>query len=149
MEENEMEYEGGKNIGGWIIPDEEVAEYTANRQALSDFLTEKLSEIYPEVIHGGEGSQDGDYVTVDSTNLDYGVFIHLDPAEVDKFMGFENKNDYLTEILFFSEQERLYYKIPGMLDLEGQEGSDSWHDFISKAYEERFNKKYPYERFVY
>lgn len=149
MEHYEQNYDGYKNIGGWLIPDEEVDTYLEQRKALSDYLLTRLKEHFPAVYEGGAGSQDGDYISVDSSDQDFSVFVHLDPSEVAKFDGFESKEAYFEELIFFSKLEAQYNSIPGKLDLEGQAGSDDWYEYSKTAYEATFNKEYPYERFIY
>ncbi|WEG74014.1 hypothetical protein [Vagococcus intermedius] len=149
MREYEQVYEGAKNIGGWLIPDEEVEEYTAKRQALIDYLYSELKQRYTNVYIGGKGSEDGDYISASEGKKarDMGsVFVHFDPVEVDKFCGFEDKKEYLKELLFFNQKEYDYYQDDQKLDLEGQDALDDWQAFISKEYELEFKKEYPYPR---
>lgn len=149
MTEYEQVYEGAKIIGGWLIPDEEVAEYTAKRQELIDYLYTELTQRYSNVYIGGQGSEDGDYISASEgkrTKDIASIFVHFDPAEVEKFCGFEDKKDYLQELLFFNKKEHDYYQNDAKLDLEGQAALDDWYEFISKAYEIEFKKDYPYPR---
>lgn len=141
-------YEGGTDIGGWIIPDEDLEKYVTTRNELMLFLEKELANRFAEIEFGGEGSEDGDYVSAHNQS-GWGVFVHFDPQEVDRFSSFENKEDYIQEVLFFAEEDYKYYQLPGKLELEGQKGSDDWYDYMSAAYKKRFNKEYPFERLVY
>lgn len=149
MTDYEQVYEGVKNIGGWLIPDEEVEEYTVKRQALIDYLDSELKQRYTNVYIGGQGSEDGDYISASEgkdTRDIASVFVHFDPTEVEKFCGFEDKKAYLKELLFFNKKEYDYYQDDQKLDLEGQDALDDWHAFISKEYQLEFKKEYPYPR---
>ncbi|MDO5742257.1 MAG: hypothetical protein Q4Q13_04815 [Vagococcus sp.] len=127
------------NIGGWMIGSNEAAEYERDREALASLLIERLSEKCTDVYRGGQGSEDGDYISAQHPK-GFSVFVHLDPSEVERYRSFEDKEAYVEDLLFVSEQEHRYYQQPGKIEMSLEEGVPDWQAFLKKAYEEAQKK---------
>lgn len=143
MTEQEMTYDGCTVVGGWCIPNEELEAYVRQREEMMTFLETTFKAHYKEVYIGGQGSQDGDYISAHDGDKE-NVFIHFDPAELDIFNKFTDKEDYVEMKWVMSEIERDYYKDGTKEGLEGEALFKDWDDYVQSEYKKRTNKEYPF-----
>lgn len=139
------EYEGYTVVGGWCIPNDELEEYTKQREGMMSFLEKTFKEHYNDVYIGGEGSQDGDYISAHDGDKE-NVFIHFDPAELELFNAFDNKQDYVDMKWVLSDIERDYYKDGTKELLEGEALFKDWDNYVEQEYKRRTNKEYPFSK---
>ena len=124
------------NIGGWMIGSNEAAEYERDREALASLLIERLSEKCTDVYRGGQGSEDGDYISPRHPK-GFSVFCILILVRLSGIVLLKTKEAYVEDLLFVGEQENRYYQQPGKIEMSLEEGVPDWQAFLKRLMKKR------------